>query len=190
MTNTVKHAKLGNPGQPGKAEAREAGALAIHHPRSGTPRLPTLARTSRPAVGIWRHRLGSATKGGKHFYSRYQTITLGLADDTSSGGRRARVVLRASDGRRAGSDRRPAWQGARAHSAAGHGPIRGVQTLARSRCCRSALPRPRSYPPVLGDFAVEDLTAEQLRRWLAQLAAMPAQKRPKAGAPSSGRSED
>jgi integrase len=37
--------------------------------------------------------------------------------------------------------------------------------------------------PVLGDVAVADLTASQLRNWLADLAATPAQKRPKEGRP-------
>ena len=35
--------------------------------------------------------------------------------------------------------------------------------------------------PTLGDLVVEHLTAEQLRRWLATMAAAPAQKRPKKG---------
>ena len=32
--------------------------------------------------------------------------------------------------------------------------------------------------PVLGNLVVEELTAEQLRRWLATMASMPAQVRP------------
>jgi hypothetical protein len=38
--------------------------------------------------------------------------------------------------------------------------------------------------PVLGDLVVEELTAPILRRWLATLAATPAQTRPKAGQPT------
>ena len=37
--------------------------------------------------------------------------------------------------------------------------------------------------PALGDLVVAELTAEQLRRWLATMAAAPAQSRPKAGKP-------
>jgi integrase len=37
--------------------------------------------------------------------------------------------------------------------------------------------------PVLGDLVVADLTAAQLRKWLAAMAAAPAQKRPKGGEP-------
>jgi integrase len=37
--------------------------------------------------------------------------------------------------------------------------------------------------PTLGNLVVSELTAEQLRRWLATLAAAPAQSRPKAGKP-------
>jgi integrase len=37
--------------------------------------------------------------------------------------------------------------------------------------------------PALGDLVVEELTAEQLRRWLATMAAGPAQTRPRAGQP-------
>jgi hypothetical protein len=37
--------------------------------------------------------------------------------------------------------------------------------------------------PSLGDLVVEELTAEQLRRWLATMAATPAQTRPRAGQP-------
>jgi integrase len=37
--------------------------------------------------------------------------------------------------------------------------------------------------PSLGDLVVSELTAEQLRRWLAAMAAAPAQSRPKAGKP-------
>ena len=37
--------------------------------------------------------------------------------------------------------------------------------------------------PSLGDLVVAELTAEQLRRWLATLAASPKQTRPKAGVP-------
>jgi integrase len=37
--------------------------------------------------------------------------------------------------------------------------------------------------PVLADLVVSELTAEQLRRWLANMAAAPAQTRPKAGKP-------
>jgi hypothetical protein len=37
--------------------------------------------------------------------------------------------------------------------------------------------------PLLGDLVVEDLTAERLRKWLATIAANPAQTRPKNGAP-------
>ena len=37
--------------------------------------------------------------------------------------------------------------------------------------------------PALGDLVVEELAAEQLRRWLATMAAGPAQTRPRAGQP-------
>jgi integrase len=37
--------------------------------------------------------------------------------------------------------------------------------------------------PALGDLVVSEITAEQLRRWLAAMAAAPAQARPKAGKP-------
>ena len=37
--------------------------------------------------------------------------------------------------------------------------------------------------PTLGDLVVAELTAEQLREWLATMAAAPAQKRPKNGKP-------
>jgi integrase len=122
-------------------------------------------------------------KYGKHFFSRYQTITLGRADDAAPpDGERVlsyaqavaaiRTAIDAPRGRvhgltvRQALDRYVEFQ---------HSQGQGVADLL-SRSHAHIL-------PVLGDQAVSELTAEQLRRWLANLAAMPAQTRPKAGKP-------
>ena len=132
---------------------------------------------------IWRHRLGSATKGGRHYFSRYATTTLGLADDTSQADGSA--VLSYAQ----------AMAAARAAIASPRGQIHGLTVrqamdryvqfkLAQGQSVADLLSRARAHVlPVLGDFAVEALTAELLRNWLARLAATPAQVRPKANKP-------
>ena len=165
MTNTVKHAKLETRASRARLKRGRQGHWQSIIP--GREHLGYQRWPNEPAGRwIWRRRLGSATKGGKHFYSRYQTITLGLADDTSS-----------ADGERVLSYAQ-AMAAARAAIDSPRGRVHGLtvrQAMDRyvefkrsqGQSVADLLSRSRAHiTPVLGDLAVEDLTAEQLRRWL------------------------
>jgi integrase len=182
MTNTVKHAKLESRASRARLKrGRQAHwqTIVLGKEHLGYQRWPN----EPDGRWIWRHRLGSAKKNGKHFFSRYQTITLGRADDTSSAdGKRILSYAQAVAAARAAIDTpRGRVHGLTVRQAMDryvefkHSQGQGVgDLLSRSRV---------HILPTLGDFAVEDLTPEQLRRWLANLAAMPAQTRPRAGKP-------
>ena len=182
MTNVVKHARLET-----RASRARLKRGRQSHWQSIVPGKEHLGYQRWPGEPdgrwIWRHRLGSATRGGQHYYSRYQTTTLGRADDTSQADGSA--VLSYAQ----------AMAAARAAIDAPRGKVHGLtvrQAMDRyvaykrsqGQSVADLLSRSRAHIlPVLGDQAVEGLTAEMLRRWLAKLAAMPAQKRPKAGTP-------
>ena len=74
MTNTVRHAKLESRASRARLKrGRQA------HWQSIVPGKEHLGYQRWPEEpdGRWilRHRLGSATRGGKHYVSRYQTTT-------------------------------------------------------------------------------------------------------------------
>jgi integrase len=182
MTNTVKHAKLESRAARARLKrGRQAHwqSLVLGKEHLGYQRWPN----EPDGRWIWRHRLGSARKDGKHFFSRYQTITLGRADDTSS-----------ADGERILSYAQ-AMAAARAAIDTPRGRVHGLtvrQALDRyvefkhsqGQGVNDLLSRSRAHIlPTLGDLPVSELTPELLRRWLAKLAAMPAQTRPRAGRP-------
>jgi integrase len=143
------------------------------------------ARQADERDGRWilRLRLGSARKDGKHYFSQYRIRTLGRADD-----------VEAADGQRVLSYQQ-ALAAARAAVDTPQGRVHRLtvrQAMERYVECKRAQGQPvadlvsRSRAhilPLLGDLVVEELTAEQLRRWLAALAASPAQTRPKSGKP-------
>ena len=132
---------------------------------------------------ILRHFIGSALKGGKHFYSKYRTIALGRADDAEQAdGRRILSFEQAEAAARAMVD---APQNKVHRMTVRQALDRYVEfKVSQGQSVSDLLSRARAHIlPVLGSFVVEELTAEQLRRWLATMASMPAQVRPKAGKP-------
>jgi integrase len=182
MTNVVRHAKLESRASRARLKrGRQAHwqSLVLGKEHLGYQRWPD----EPDGRWIWRHRLGSKRKDGKHFFSRYRAVSLGRADDTSS-----------ADGERVLSYAQ-AVAAVRAAIDTPRGRVHGLtvrQAMDRyvefkhsqGQPVNDLLSRSRAHIlPTLGDFAVEDLTAEQLRRWLANLAAMPAQTRPRQGKP-------
>jgi integrase len=182
MTNTVKHAKFESRASRARLKrGRQAHwqTIVLGKEHLGYQRWPG----EPDGRWIWRHRLGSKRKDGKHFFSRYQTTTLGRADDAAPpDGERVLSYAQAVAATRAAIDTpRGRVHGLTVRQAIDryvefkHSQGQGVADL---------LSRSRAHIlPTLGDQAVSELTAEQLRRWLANLAAMPAQTRPKAGKP-------
>jgi integrase len=182
MTNTVKHAKLESRASRARLKrGRQAHwqTIVLGKEHLGYQRWPE----EPDGRWIWRHRLGSKRKDGKHFFSRYRAITLGRADDSSSAdGERVLSYAQAVAAVRAAID----TPRGRVHGLTVRQALDRYVEFKHSQGQSTAdlLSRSRAHIlPTLGDQAVSELTAEQLRRWLANLAAMPAQRRPKAGKP-------
>jgi integrase len=182
MANTVKHAKLESPRARGRLKRGRQSHwqnIVLGKEHLGYQRWPD----EPDGRWIWRHRLGSVKKNGKHFFSRYQTITLGRADDAAPpDGERVLSYAQAVAAIRAAIDTpRGRVHGLTVRQAIDryvefkHSQGQGVADL---------LSRSRAHIlPTLGDRPVSELTPELLRRWLATMAATPAQTRPRQGKP-------
>jgi integrase len=133
----------------------------------------------------WQRWQGDAT--GRWLLRRYvqrcqyQVTPLGGADDQGSADgqhvlsfaqaeAKARAMLVGGTGKVHRMTVRQAFDQYVAHKEALHQPVADLLSRGRAHIL-----------PLLGDLVVEDLDAAQLRRWLATLATVPAQVRPKAG---------
>jgi integrase len=114
---------------------------------------------------------------------KYRTIALGLADDAAAADgvrvlsykqaeAKARAMVEMPNGKIERLTVRQALDRYIEHKRDQGQPVRDV--LSRSTA---------HILPSLGDLVVAELTTEQLRKWLATMAAAPAQSRPKAGKP-------
>jgi integrase len=174
MAGTVKHARLESP----SARARLKRGRQPHWQAliEGKVHLGYQCWKGKPA-GRWvlRRYIGNR---------KYRTTALGLADDATT----------AADGIRVLSFRQ-AEAKARAMVDTPNGGGRIERLTVRQALERYIEhKRDQGQPvgdvlsrgtvhilPVLGDLVVAELTAEQLRKWLATMAGQPAQSRPKAG---------
>jgi integrase len=183
MAGTVKHARLESP----SARKRLPRGRQPHWQGliEGRVHLGYQCWKGEPA-GRWimRRYIGiSASKNGKPV-AKYSTIPLGLADDDD-----------AADGTRVLSFEQAE---AKAHAmvAAPNGGDKKRLTVRKALDQYVEYKRSLGQPvsdvlgrglahivPPLGNLVVTELTAETLRKWLATMAAQPAQKRPKAGKP-------
>ena len=134
----------------------------------------SVGRASQPGAGC----CGAISATGK-----YRTTTLGLADDAAKadGARvltfeqaeaKARVMVETPNGKFERLTVRQAFDRYIAYKRALGQSVKDVLSRGSAHIL-----------PPLGDLVVAELTAEQLRKWLATLAAQPAQTRPKAGKP-------
>jgi integrase len=181
MVGTVKHARL---------ESRTARSRLK---RGRQPHWQALAPRVHLGYQIWRgdkegrwilrRHIGSAYKDGKPSFSRYRATTLGRADDVMpADGQNILSFEQAEATARAMVD----IPASRIHRMtvrqAFEKYLEHKQALGQSisdSCSRGRV----HILPALGDLVIEELNAEVLRRWLATMAAMPAQSRPKAGKP-------
>jgi integrase len=174
MPGTVKHARLESP----SARARLKRGRQPHWQAlvEGKVHLGYQCWKGEPA-GRWvlRRYIGN---------NKYRSETLGRADDAGpADGARTLSHKQAEAAARAKVD---TPQGRLLHN------LTVRDALTRYVEYKRALGQPVSdvlsrggvhILPSLGDLVVSELTAEQLRRWLAAMAAAPAQSRPKAGKP-------
>jgi integrase len=139
------------------------------------------------AAGRWllRRYIGKRTSANGKAVARYRTLTLGLADDAAPADGNRILSYEQADAR------------ARAMVAAPNGggkierlTVRKALELYiehkrnRGESVADILSRGTAHIlPSLGDLVVAELTAEGLRKWLATMAAAPAQNRPKNGKP-------
>jgi integrase len=182
MSGTVRHARL---------ESRSARARLKRgrqpHWQSLVPHRIHLGYQRWPdeSAGRWilRTFVESKKKDGQHLYSRYRLSTLGRADDKEfADGRR---ILSHTQAVAMARELVDIPQG-RAHRLTVRGAFERYLEFKQSQGQPVAdlLSRTKAHIlPILGERIVEDLTAEQLRRWLANLAASPAQTKPRAGKP-------
>ena len=139
------------------------------------------------AAGRWllRRYIGKHTSANGKAVARYRTSTLGLADDAAPADGNRILSYEQADAK------------ARAMVAAPNGggnierlTVRKALELYiehkrnRGESVADVLSRGTTHIlPSLGDLVVAELTAEVLRKWLATMAAAPAQNRPKNGKP-------
>ena len=179
MARTVKHTNLGSRTARDKLRKGRQPHWEALAPNTHLGYQRQRAAKEKPApVGRWifRRYLGAG--------NRYRVTPLGLADDTTEAdgskilnydqakSRALRMVGTASGGKierltvRQAMNRYVDWKRDEGQSVS--------DVLSRGTA---------HILPALGDLVVSELTAETLRRWLANLAASPAQVRPKAGKP-------
>ena len=173
MAGTVQHARLESP----SARARLKRGRQPHWQAlvEGKVHLGWQCWKGDPA-GRWvlRRYIGNR---------KYRTTALGLADDAAKadGARvltfeqaeaKARVMVGTPNGKLERLTVRQAFDRYIAYKRALGQSVKDVLSRGAAHIL-----------PPLGDLVVAELTAEQLRKWLATLAAQPAQTRPKAGKP-------
>lgn len=173
MAGTVQHARLESP----SARARLKRGRQPHWQAlvEGKVHLGWQCWKGEPA-GRWvlRRYIGNR---------KYRTVALGLADDAAKadGARvltfeqaeaKARVMVETPNGKLERLTVRQAFDRYIAYKRALGQSVKDVLSRGAAHIL-----------PPLGDLVVAELTAEQLRKWLATLAAQPAQTRPKAGKP-------
>ena len=173
MAGTVQHARLESP----SARARLKRGRQPHWQAlvEGKVHLGWQCWKGDPA-GRWvlRRYIGNR---------KYRTTALGLADDAAKadGARvltfeqaeaKARVMVETPNGKLERLTVRQAFDRYIAYKRALGQSVKDVLSRGAAHIL-----------PPLGDLVVAELTAEQLRKWLATLAAQPAQTRPKAGKP-------
>lgn len=137
--------------------------------------------------GRWvlRRYIGKHKSAKDKLVAKYRVLTLGLADDSAAADginvlsyeqaeAKARAMVNAPDGGKI--ERltvRQALDRYIEHKRTLGQPVRDIESRGSAHIL-----------PSLGDLVVAELTAEQLRTWLATMAAAPAQNRPKAGNPN------
>jgi integrase len=183
MAGTIDDAKLGNP----TARARLKSGRQPHWRTlvQGKAHLGWQRWKGEPA-GRWllRRYLGKHESANGKLVAKYSTTTLGTADDSTE-----------ADGDRVLSFGQAEVKARKMVETPNNGRIERL-TVRRAldryvefkrsegKSVRDILSRGAAHIlPALGALVVSELTAEQLRKWLATMAAAPAQTRPKAGKP-------
>jgi integrase len=181
MAGTVKHARLESP----SARSRLKRGRQPHWQAlvEGRVHLGYQCWKGEPA-GRWvlRRYIGRSTSKKGKPVAKYSAVALGLADDAQDANgdsilsfeqaaAEARAMVETPNGGKI--ERltvRQAFDRYIAHKRDQGQPVRDIESRGAAHIL-----------PSLGDLVVAELTAEQLRRWLATMAAAPAQNRPKAG---------
>lgn len=171
MARTIRHAKIDSPTARRKLKR---GRQAHWHPLGPGMHLGWQWQTDRPEGGRWllRRYIGRRT---------YRVTPVGRADDVATAdGSQVLSFAQAQAAANAMTDTpkskvhrltvRQAMERYIAHKETLGQRINDVQSRSNAHIL-----------PPLGNLVVEQLTAEHLRRWLATMAAAPAQKRPKQG---------
>jgi hypothetical protein len=183
MAGTVKHARLESP----SARVRLKRGRQPHWQAlvDGKVHLGWQCRKGEPGRWVLRRYIGRSTSKTGKPVARYSLMTLGFADDAQTAN--GRTIL--------SFDQAEAKARTMVATPNGGGKIERL-TVRQALKRYIEYKRTRGQPvydvqsrgtahilPSLGDLVVAELTAEQLRSWLATLAASPRQTRPKAGVP-------
>ena len=156
-------------------QTRSPAALAIARDRQGSPRLPNIGRATKQGAGCCGATSATTSTGA---------TTLGRADDDAEAKTDGVNIL--SHAQAKAKALGYWWTARRPSCTASRSGRRWNYTSTQKRAVgqsvgdvvnRSAV----HILPDLGDLVVAELTAERLRRWLATMAATPAQTRSKGG---------